>query len=179
MQQIYDTGIRGYLRWLQQDQPEVYRVAAPIIAQKVPDAFSDHEQSLGQGALMGFADDAGSSGTSGATSGDGSASAGPDVADAANAGSASPNVIGAIGAIVNGIASLRLQGAQLNTYSQINNAQLQRAATAGLPLATTTGSLGIPLISGFSAAPGSITGNGVLIAVAAVVALLLLGRRSA
>lgn len=173
MQHIYDTGLRGYLKWLQQDQPQLYRAAAPVIAQKVPDAFSDHEQSLAQASLMGFGDD-GSAAVSD-TSIDGSASA-PDVATAANAGPASPGVVGAIQAIVNGIASLRLQGAQLSAYSQINAAQLQHAAAAGQPLTVTSGSMGIPLITGVGAT-NTLTGNGWVMIAGILGVLWLFGHR--
>jgi hypothetical protein len=42
MEEIRETGIRGFLKWLQQAQPAIYAKAAPQITQKVPNAFSDY-----------------------------------------------------------------------------------------------------------------------------------------
>ncbi len=49
---ITDTGIRGYLKWLKQDQPVLYQLVAPQVVEQAPQAFSDFEQSRAMGALM-------------------------------------------------------------------------------------------------------------------------------
>lgn len=181
MKDITDTGIRGYLKWLQRDQPAVYRIAAPHIAQRVPGAFSDHEQSLALGALFDttggavpgvttyFGDD--STDTTGASSG-----VQPDVATAANTGAASPSIISDIANLVTqaaqAVKGYQLTQAQINTYNQLNQQQLQRAASANTPLTISSSSLGIPLLS--SASPGTILGGGVVAAGAAFVAMLWL-----
>jgi hypothetical protein len=40
---ITDTGIRGFLKWFQVEQPGIYKKVAPLIQQKSPEAFSDYE----------------------------------------------------------------------------------------------------------------------------------------
>lgn len=54
---IQDTGIRGYLKWLKQDQPAIYQAIAPHIVKQAPEAFSNLEQSRAMGALMGVTSD--------------------------------------------------------------------------------------------------------------------------
>lgn len=39
---ITDTGIRGFLKWFKGQQPGIYAKAAPVIAAKVPQAFSGY-----------------------------------------------------------------------------------------------------------------------------------------
>lgn len=41
-EQITETGIRGFLKWFAREQPEIYKAVAPVIAKKVPKAFSDY-----------------------------------------------------------------------------------------------------------------------------------------
>jgi hypothetical protein len=174
---ITDTGIRGYLKWLQHDQPGLYKRVAPHIAQLVPQAFSDHEQSLALGALS---DDAATGVTTTFDTFDAfsGASAGTDVANAANTGAASPDIASAITNIVTaGLQAYTTQQttqAQIDAYKQINQAQLQRAISGGTPLAVSSSSLGIPIVTGGTAAAG-IGAAGVGIAV--LVGLYLLGRK--
>lgn len=133
MNNITDTGIRGYLKWLQHDQPGLYAKVAAKIAQAVPEAFSDHEQSQAQGALMGF----------------GSASdPNSDVSDAANAGAASPSVTSVINNIVTAASQAYMAKQQADLYAQINQAQLQRAQLGLGPGAVATSNLGIPYMAG-------------------------------
>ena len=39
---ITDTGIKGYLKWLQQQQPNIYKKVAATISKQIPQAFSDY-----------------------------------------------------------------------------------------------------------------------------------------
>lgn len=155
MQNITDTGLRGYLKWVQQDQPNVYKIVAPMIAQRFPQAFSDHEQSVAFGFL---ADDA--SGTStyfGDTPAfDTSASSGStvDVAQAANTGASSPSLVNDIANLVSsvttGLAKYQLTQAQIQAVNNVNQAQAAHAAAGGTPLQISSSSLNIPFISGIS-----------------------------
>src|SRR6516162_8074928 len=176
MMNITDTGLRGYLRWLQADQPAIYKAVAPQIAQLLPQVFSDYEQSLAQGALFGLSDDVTTTDTGTATlfsttdafnpSGASaqvaapSASSSPDVASVANTGPASPDITQAIANLVGSAAqaymSVNAQQATIDAYKQINAAQLQRAQTARSPLSVTSGSMNIPVVSGVS---GQIQGS--------------------
>lgn len=185
MRQITDTGIRGYLKWLQQDQPQLYVKAAPLIAQSVPGAFSDREQSLGMGYLMqGFADDSSAIGVT-TYFGDGSSSssasaATPDVASAANAGASSPDITSQIGSIISNLASafttVKLGQDQLNTLNQVNQIQLQRAQAGLPPLNTSSLQLGVPTVNFGLSSSTLQTGGGVLLAVAGIIgAAILLG----
>lgn len=176
---IQDTGVRGYLKWLQRDQPGLYVLAAPVIAQRVPEAFSDHEQSRAMGSLWGFGDDVTDTASGTSTffgSSSDSASAG-DVASVANPGAASPNVTSTISNIVSAIGQVFLAKSQVDTLKQVNNLQLQRAAAGLPPLNTSSLQLGVPQVQ-VGLNQSTMTGAG--IALAALVGLgglwLLLGR---
>lgn len=184
MKEIQDTGVRGYLKWLQADQPQLYIAVAPIIAQRIPEAFSDHEQSLAQGALMGLAQDGADPGLteftpdlpaymiSGASTG-----STVDVANAANTGAASSGVVGLIQGIVNDVAQAKLNQAQLDAYKQLNATQAQRISAGLNPLLISSSSLGIPFISGV-AGQQPVTGGTALLMVGGILGLLIfLGRR--
>lgn len=154
---ITDTGIRGYLKWLQQDQPGIYTLIAPHLAQQAPEAFSDFEQSRAQGSLMGLGDD-----TSDAT----------DVASAANSGASAPSVTALISNLVSAASQVYLAKSQVDTLNQINQMQLQRAQLGLRPLDTSSLSLGIPQVNvGLSS--GTLTGGGIALAVVAGLGLLL------
>jgi hypothetical protein len=43
---IQETGMKGYLKWLQREQPEVYKVMAPQLPVIAPAAFSHYTQSV-------------------------------------------------------------------------------------------------------------------------------------
>lgn len=45
---IADTGMKGFLKWYQREQPEVFKAVAPQIAAKTPQVFSDYNQSQTQ-----------------------------------------------------------------------------------------------------------------------------------
>jgi hypothetical protein len=176
---IQDTGIRGYLKWLQQDQPQLYLAAAPIIAQQLPEVFSDREQSAAMGGLMGMSD-AISDAVSGVTTlfdtsdtynPSASGTAGADVASAENSGTASPSITNIIGNIVSALSQGYLAKTQVDTLNQVNQIQLQRAQMGLAPLNTGSLSLGIPQVN-LGLSSGTLAGGG--IALAAVVGLGLL-----
>ena len=54
---ITDTGLRGYFKWLLQDQPGLAVQVIGRVAQQVPAAFSDYDQGKALGRLRGLADD--------------------------------------------------------------------------------------------------------------------------
>ncbi len=185
---ITDTGVRGYLKWLKADQPGLYATVAPVIAQRVPEAFSDREQSIAQAALMGLAQDDAAPGETTffgttppflpdqTTSSASAVQGGGDVASAANTGAASSGVMGSILGIVNTFAQYKLNAQQNDIFQQVNAQQAARVA-AGLPVnEVSTSKLGVPFISGPASNAGKITGAA--IGVATVVGLLIfLGRR--
>src|SRR5205823_8873483 len=141
------------LLWLKHDQPGIYRVVAPRIAQYAPEAFSKREQSQAMGALMGlsettggaygvtttFTDDGGFD--SNAIPGGGSSAA--DVATAANSGTSTPSITSTIASLVSAVGQVYLAKSQVDTLNQVNQIQLQRAQAGLAPLNTSSLGLGI------------------------------------
>lgn len=164
MNNIQDTGIRGYLKWLKQDQPGIYQLAAPRIAKHVPQAFSNHEQSQAMGALMGFADD-----PTLVDIGVDIPSVSTDVADAADSGPSSPDIVSSISSIIDSISSAYQNKQAADVYRQYSQAQLQRAQMGIEPLKIQSGQYGIPTIAA-QAATSFKSGTGL-----ALGALLLIG----
>ena len=190
MRNITDTGIRGYLKWLQQDQPGIYARAAPIIAQQVPEAFSDREQSMAMGALMGFADDAAPGTTtffgdsapfddSASVPTDSSGAATTDVANAANSGAASPATTSIIGNIVNSVAQYFLTKQQADIHAQQSQQQLQLAAAGLAPNQVSSTSLGVRRVTTAGTGAGGTAGNVVAIGLLAAGLWFAFGRRRA
>lgn len=162
---IQDTGIRGYLKWLQADQPAIYAAIAPHLAQQVPEAFSDYEQSHAMGALMGLADDGVGFDTTGWVTE--TQQGATDVASAANQGASSPSVTSIINNLVNAASSAVMAKSQADLLRQLNQPQLQQAQLGLSPLGYSTTTYGIPRIP----APTSSTmsGSGIAIGIAAVI----------
>jgi len=179
---IQDTGIRGYLLWLKHDQPGIYREVAPQIAQYVPEAFSNREQSQAMGALMGlgsdttggayglttfFGDDTGFNTT--AVPGAGSSAA--DVATAADSGTSTPSITSTIASLVSAVGQVYLAKSQVDTLNQVNQIQLQRAQAGLAPLNTSSLGLGVPQVN-VGVAPGTIKAGGIGLAVVVGLGLL-------
>lgn len=186
MRNITETGIRGFLKWLRQDQPGIYARAAPIIAQQVPEAFSDREQSMAMGALMGFADDAAPGTTTffgDSAPFDDSASvptaATTDVADAANSGAASPATTSVIGNIVNSVAQYFLNKQQADIHAQQTQQQLQLAAAGLSPNPVSSTSLGVRRVTTASTGASGTVGNVVAIGLLAAGLYFAFGQRRA
>lgn len=148
--EIQETGIRGYLKWLQHDQPGIYKLAAPRIARLIPEAFSNHEQSKAMGVLMDddFIQSIGVTIPEEST----------DVANAADPGASSPSIVSGISSIIDSIANAYqakaqsdqakiLTQTQADIYRQVTQTQLQRAAAGLPPLTTQSGQYGIPTIA--------------------------------
>jgi hypothetical protein len=154
---ITDTGLRGYLKWLKRDQPGLYQLIAPHLAQQVPEAFSDFEQSRAMGTLMGLGEDT---------------SQAADVADAANSGASTPTVTSLISNLVGAASQIFLAKSQVDTLKEVNQIQLQRAQMGLSPLNTSSLSLGIPQVN-VGLSQGTMTGGGIAIAVLGGLGLLM------
>lgn len=180
MTNIQDTGIRGYLKWLQLDQPGIYAVIAPHIAQQAPEAFSDYEQSHAMGTLMGLGDD-GLTTTFDSTDMFGNPTTTtnpPDVANAANSGASSPSITSIISGLVGAAGQIFLAKSQVDTLKQVNDVQLQRAQMGLPPLNTSSLSMGIPQVNvGLGSSAMTATG-GTLAVVGGLGLLLFFGLRS-
>ncbi len=166
---IQETGLRGYLKWLQQDQPGIYAKIAPQLVHLAPEAFSDYEQSRAMGSLMGLADDDGvgfdTTGWVTETPGQ------TDVASAANSGASTPAISSTVANLVSAAVQVQLAKTQMDNLKSLNNIQLQRAQLNLPPLDTSSYTLGIPQVNvGLSKA--TMTGGGVVLAVGAGLGLL-------
>lgn len=189
MDEITDTGIKGFLVWLQKAQPGLYKKVAPEVAKKVPEAFSDYHAGMWKVAglsnsqavakLGGLNDVPAVELTSMAF--DPSSVSAPtpvDVSTAANAGGSSTSTTDLIGSIVSGISSLYLTKQQANIQQQVVNTQLQRAALGLPPLPTSLSNLGVPQVSvGLSTGTGSALAIGGAIIAAMFILPKLMGSR--
>lgn len=181
---IQETGVRGYLKWLQADQPGIYAAVAPHLAQQIPEAFSDYEQSQAMGSLMGFGEaGAGTTTLFDSTDPFGNPATifGPvshDVATAANSGTSSPSIVSMISNLVGAAGQVFLAKSQVDNLKKMNDIQLQRAQAGQPPLDMSSYALGIPQVNvGLSS--GTIKSGGVALAVVAGLSLLfaLTGKR--
>ena len=159
--EISETGLKGYLKWLQREQPAVYRKVAPVIAAKQPAAFSDYNQSLAQRmnmrrgrlSLRGLGDDSDDTGITSITfdpndlSLTSQASNAIDVSDAANSGTGSSSLTSWLTALVGGASQLYLTKSQLDTAQQVTNLQLQRAQAGLPPLNIDMTKMGVPSVA--------------------------------
>lgn len=179
MQDIHDTGSRGFLKWLQQFQPGIYAKVAPTLAQKAPQLFSDFEAAGGalgayQRRLSGLGDtslvpiDLSAADTTTVPS--------VDVADAANSTATDGSTANWLSSLIGGVSSAFMTVTQAQSNQAIINAQLQRAQQGLPPLSIAPGANGVPTISamaGLSSSSWLLIGGGVLL----VGALLLSSRR--
>lgn len=168
---IQETGIRGYLKWLQQDQPGIYQRIAPQLAQQVPEAFSDYEQSRAMGTLMGLNDTGVSFDTTGWMTETPAQAAGLEVSSAANQGASSSGIVSTIANLVGAAGQIFLAKSQVDTLKQVNQIQLQRAQLGQPPLDMSTYRLGVPQVN-FGLSSSAMTGGGIALAVVAGLGLM-------
>jgi len=160
MDEITDTGIKGFLKWFATVQPDLYKKVAPTVAQSVPGAFSDYHAGGWKTAGMSNSQAVSKIGYLGDTVStdynpsvsmafDPSSVSAPtvDVSTAADSGGTSTSITDTIGSIVKGISTLYLTKQQANIQQQVVNTQLQRAALGLPPLPTSLSNLGVPQVS--------------------------------
>jgi hypothetical protein len=190
----YSTGVRGFLEWLEEQQPGIAKQVKQALPSKVPQAFANYhaggyrtagmsqDQALAtSAAALGYLGDDTStpdltlmaSDLSPVSTSDISAAASSvpqvDVTTAADSGATSTSVTDTIANLVKGISSLYLTKQQADIQQQVVNTQLQRAALGLPPLPQSIANLGVPQVS-----VGLSTGTGSLIAVGAGLFLLYL-----
>jgi len=167
---ISDTGLKGFLKWFQREQPNLYKQVAPALAKKYPRAFSDYNQSLAQDmghrrsmvsmGFRGLGDDSAitditfdSSSLQVPTS----VTSAVDTADAANAGTTDSSVTGWLSSLIGGLTQGALAVNQVKTAQQVTQLQLQRAQMGLPPLNIDMSSLGVPTVGvGLSASTQSL-----------------------
>jgi hypothetical protein len=182
---VTETGIQGFLKWLQRENPTAYQQIAPALPAVDPRMFSDYSQSRaqivrGRAGVASMAARAGRMGALGQAeystqiptlsesdltpinvSVDDSTltvaiPTNVDTTDAANQGSGTSTAsTDWISSAIHGITSLWLTKQQLQTSQAITNLQLQRAQSGLSPLNIGMGANGIPMISGSALGGGS------------------------
>jgi hypothetical protein len=193
------TGLKGFMQWLQQDQPGVYAAVAAKIAKAVPTGFSGFNGSvlmsrrLAMGrrsmALRGY----GRLGDCSGISSVGTCAAmaipnlcldpasclvtpGIETSCAANSGATSSVDLTGVANIINSVAGAALTAQQNAAYNNLLQTQLSRASTGLTPLVLSSRAAGIPTIGGLTSGSSSslllLAGGGVLL-------YLLFGRRRA
>jgi hypothetical protein len=187
-QAITATGLKGFLQWLQQDQPSVYAATAAKIAKAVPRGFSGFNGSaltnmrLSQGKrsmrLRGY-------GALGCCTASCAAIASVstcsiavapnvciDTSCAANSGATCASSLTGVANIISSTTSAVLTAQQQAAYNQMLQTQLQRASSGLTPLTVSSTASGLPLISGLTS---SSSGTLLLLGGGALLLYLLLG----
>jgi hypothetical protein len=196
----YSSGVRGFLEWLDEQQPGISAKVKTQLPTKVPGAFSAYhaggwqtagmspsqaaavsaQSTLGAYRRMGGLGDVSFDNTPPliATTQDitnAAATVPPipiEVTQAADDSSTSTSITDAISGVVKGISSLYLTKQQADIQQQVVNTQLARAAAGLPPLPTSLANLGVPQVSvGLSTG----TGTALLIGGGIIAALLLFG----
>jgi hypothetical protein len=182
VQAIGATGLKGFLQWLQQDQPAIYAATASKIAKAVPKGFSGFNGSAKTAArlavgrrsmrLRGYGGlgccAVQSVGTCAATA------CTPNfnicTSCAANSGATCSSSLTGVASIINSVAGAALSASELANYNSMVQSQLARASTGLPPLTLSSGAVGVPTVS--SALSGS-TGTILLVAGAGLLLWML------
>jgi hypothetical protein len=186
-QAISDTGLKGFLLWLKQDQPAVYKATAAKIAQTVPRGFSGFNGSLKMTRrlaaanrsmrLRGLGDCCGGLTTVGICSALASPNICIDTSCAANSGTTCSSSLTGIANIINSVTGAALSASQQASYNQILQQQLARANSGLPPLTVSSSASGIPILSGLSGLTSGGTGTLLLVGGGAVLLYLLFGKK--
>lgn len=191
-QAITATGLKGFLQWVQQDQPAIYAATAAKIAKAVPKGFSGFNGSvlqsmrLAQGRrsmkLRGYSLGSCCGSTCGMLQSVSSSCASIpmpvvgclDTSCAANAGTTCSTSLTGIANIISATSSAVLNAQQQATYNSMVQSQLSRAQQGLQPLVLSSAAAGVPTVSGLA---GSSTSTLVLFGGGALLLWLLLGRK--
>jgi hypothetical protein len=184
---ISSTGMRGFLQWLQQDQPAIYAATAAKISKAAPKGFSGFNGSvvqnmrLAQGkrsmrlrgySLSGCCGSMGC-GVSLSTVQPACAIAPNvciDTACAANSGTTCASTLTGVANIITAASSAVLSAQQQSAYDSLVSTQLQRAQSGLTPLSLSSTAAGVPVVSGSSL--GVSTNSGTLLLIGGALLLL-------
>jgi len=190
-QAISATGMKGFLLWLQQDQPAVYAATASKIAKAAPRSFSGFNGSvlrnirLAQGkrsmALRGYGALGCCSSTCSAflaTVPTCSVAVAPnvgciDTSCAANTGTTCSSSLTGVANIITAVSSAALNASDAAAYNNLVSTQLSRAQQGLPPLTLSSTTAGIPTIPGLTSGTSTL----VLLGGAALVLYLMFGRK--
>lgn len=188
-QAIAATGLKGFLQWLQQDQPAIYAATAAKIAKAVPRGFSGFNGStltsmrLQQGRrsmrLRGYL--GGCCGPSSCILASvpsvSCVTPAPnvciDVSCAANAGATCATALTGVANIITAVSSAALNAQEAATYNNMVQSQLARASTGLSPLTLSSSAVGVPVLSNNALGITSSSNTWLLIGGAALVLWLL------
>jgi hypothetical protein len=182
-QAISQTGLKGFLLWLKQDQPGVYAATAAKIAKAAPRGFSGFNGSVlmtrrlnaarRSMRLRGLGDCCGITAV-----GVCAALATPNIcietSCAANSGATCSSDLTGIANIINSVTGAALTASQQAQYNQILQSQLGRASSGLPPLVVSSTASGVPLLSGLTSGG---TGTLLLLGGGAVLLYLLFGKK--
>jgi hypothetical protein len=164
-QAISATGLKGFLQWLQYDQPAIYAATAAKIAKAAPRGFSGFNGStlasmrLAQGRrsmrLRGY--------LGGCCAGSCMLAPVPsvscvtpmpnvciDVSCAANSGATCASSLTGVANIITAVSGAALNASQAAAYNSMVQSQLARASTGLSPLTLSSVSAGVPIVSASS-----------------------------
>jgi hypothetical protein len=179
---VSQTGMKGFLTWLKQDQPAIYAATAPTIAKAAPRGFSGANASaltnlrLAQGRrsmLMRGNRLSGCCGLQSVSTCCGTpAPVGVNICTscAANSGTTCASTLTGVANIVGTVASTVLSAQQQAQYNNLVQTQLSRAQAGLSPLQLSSSAAGVPTISGSSL--GLSSGTGTLLLIGGGLALL-------
>lgn len=195
---ITATGLKGFMQWLQQDQPGVYAATAAKIAKAVPKGFSGFNGSVlmnrrlaagrrsmrlrGYGGLGSCCNGIQTVGLCAAlgipdinvTDTCCMATPGIETSCAANSGATCSTSLTGIANIINSVTGAALTAQQNASYNNLLQTQLSRASTGLTPLVLSSSAAGVPKISSLL---GSSGGTLLLVGGAGLLLYMLLGRK--
>jgi hypothetical protein len=186
---ISSTGLQGFMKWLQQDQPAIYAATAAKIAKAAPKGFSGFNGSLVQNMrlaqgrrsmrLRGYTlgGCCGSMGCSVSLSTVQAACAITpvvgciDTSCAANTGTTCASTLTGVANIITAASSAVLSAQQQSAYDSLVSTQLSRAQSGLTPLGLSSTAAGVPVVSGSSLGVSTTSGGTLLLIGAALLAL--------
>ncbi len=142
------TGLKGFLVWLRQFQPLIYRHTVAVLAAKYPQDFASGSSALGSLGDLGQSSSSMLQPISVNLSTSLPSLSSIDAATSTATTSApSSGLVGDISSLIGSLSSAYLGYSQAQQSNSIVQAQLQRAQEGLAPLTITNGSSGIPQIS--------------------------------
>jgi hypothetical protein len=170
---ITATGLKGFMQWLKQDQPAIYKATALQIAKAAPQGFSGFNGAYAQSVRL-RRGRASMHGLGSCCSTSCITTCSTETSCAANSGSSTAQTLSAAASVISAASSAVLSQEQQNSYNSLVNSQLQRAQSGLTPLTASSASVGVPTVTSSSSSSSS---TGLLLLAAGAAALLFFGSR--